>query len=292
MRKALLLFYVVTFYVFAEMAWWGYLLIKAEPDRKLMVLGEGSVFLFLVCIGIIQIHKTLSRQETLSHQQKNFLLSVTHELKSPLASIKLSLQTILKRVLTADQQQSLLDNSLKDIERLDDLVENMLLATKIENSSYSFPKDKFNLSELVEKVVERLQVHACNSQTIKCSVSPNIYLIGDAFAMNSVLINLIENAVKYSPPCAEVQVSLDSTDGQIYLRVADQGKGIPDAEKNRIFDKFYRIGSEDTRQTKGTGLGLYIVKKVLETHQASILVVDNTPTGTIFEIHFTAQHDS
>ena len=98
MRKALLLFYVVTFYVFAEMAWWGYLLIKAEPDRKLMVLGEGSVFLFLVCIGIIQIHKTLSRQETFSHQQKNFLLSVTHELKSPLASIKLSLQTILKNI--------------------------------------------------------------------------------------------------------------------------------------------------------------------------------------------------
>ena len=95
MRKALLLFYLVTFYVFAEMAWWGYLLIKAEPDRKLMVLGEGAVFLFLVCIGIIQIHKTLSRQEKLAHQQKNFLLSVTHELKSPLASIKLSLQTIL-----------------------------------------------------------------------------------------------------------------------------------------------------------------------------------------------------
>jgi K+-sensing histidine kinase KdpD len=110
--------------------------------------------------------------------------------------------------------------------------------------------------------------------------------------MNSVLINLIENAVKYSPACAEVLVSLESANGQICMRVADQGKGIPDAEKNRIFEKFYRIGSEDTRQTKGTGLGLYIVKKVLETHQASIQVVDNTPTGTIFEITFNQPYDT
>lgn len=292
MRRALILFYLITLYAFAEMMWWGYLLIKAEPNRQAMVLGEAAVFLFLLVIGIIQIQKTLNRKDKLAHQQKNFLLSVTHELKSPLASIKLYLQTILKRELDAEQQKAFISNCLKDIERLDDLVENMLLATKIENKSYSFPQDEFNFSELVEKVVDRLQVHSCSSQTIKACVTPNLYIKGDRFSVTSVLTNLIENAVKYSPSCAVVYVSLADLGDQILMEVIDHGPGIPDAEKTRIFEKFYRIGNEDTRQTKGTGLGLYIVKKVLEMHQAQIKVSDNQPTGTKFEITFNKTHGS
>ncbi len=290
MRKAFILFYIITLYVFAEMAWWGFLLIKAEPDRRAMVLGEGAVFLFLVVLGIFQMHKTLSRKEKLHHQQKNFLLSVTHELKSPLASIKLYLQTILKRDLDEEQRKSFINNSLKDIERLDDLVENMLLASKIENRSYSFPQTEFNFSELLTKVVDRLQVHSCSSQTIKACVTPNLYVKGDQIAITSVISNLIENAIKYSPACAEVLVSLVPQGDQILLEVADHGPGIPDGEKTRIFEKFYRIGNEDTRQTKGTGLGLYIVKKVLEMHQAQVSVSDNLPVGTKFEITFKQTH--
>ena len=292
MRRALIIFYLITLYLFAEMTWWGYLLIKAQPDRKGMVLGEGAVFLLLMALGMFQIHKSLTKKEKLERQQRNFLMSVTHELKSPLASIKLYLQTILKRDLDHEQQKGFISNSLKDIERLDDLVENMLLATKIENRSYTFPQDEFNFSELVEKVVDRLQVHSCNSQTIKACVPPELFIRGDRFAMTSVLTNLIENAIKYSPSCAEVYVTLIEKEGQIVMEVVDHGPGIPDAEKSRIFDKFYRIGNEDTRQTKGTGLGLYIVKKVLDMHQASIAVKDNHPTGTKFEITFNSTHGS
>lgn len=290
MRKAFILFYLITFYVFAEMAWWGFLLIKAEPNRKTMVLGEGAVFLFLLVLGIFQMHKTLSRKEKLHHQQKNFLLSVTHELKSPLASIKLYLQTILKRDLDAEQRKSFITNSLKDIERLDDLVENMLLASKIENRSYTFPQAEFNFSELLTKVVDRLQVQSCNSQTIKACITPDLYIKGDQIAITSVISNLIENAIKYSPDCAVVLVSLVSQGDQILLEVADYGPGIPDGEKSRIFEKFYRIGNENTRQTKGTGLGLYIVKKVLAMHQAQVKVSDNLPVGTKFEITFNNTH--
>ncbi|MFM6976550.1 MAG: sensor histidine kinase [Sphingobacteriaceae bacterium] len=290
MRRAFIIFYLITLYAFAEMMWWGWLLMKAEPDRKGMVLGEAAVFLCLLLIGTFQIRKALRRNEKLQHQQKNFLLSVTHELKSPLASIKLYLQTILKRELDAAQQKAFLANSLKDIERLDDLVENMLLATKIENRSYTFPQDEFNLSELVDKVVDRLQVHSCSSQTIKACITPHMYIKGDQFSITSVITNLIENAIKYSPSCAELHVSLVPKGEQILLEVADHGPGIPDAEKTRIFEKFYRIGNEDTRQTKGTGLGLYIVKKVLEMHQAQVKVSDNQPNGTKFEITFNSTH--
>ena len=214
------------------------------------------------------------------------MLSVTHELKSPLASIKLYLQTILKRDLDHERQQYFIQNSLKDVERLDDLVENMLIATKIENNSYSFPKELFDLSDLIKKVVDRLQGHVCHSQISMRGVENNISLAGDQFALSSVVSNLIENAIKYAPSCAEVRLKLYKSKGHVYFEVADQGVGIEDDEKSRIFDKFYRVGSEQTRKTKGTGLGLYIVKQVLDKHHAKITVKDNHPNGTIFEIIF------
>lgn len=284
----MVIFYCLIIYAIFQLIWWGRLLLIANPNSKGMVLGETAVFLFIFFVGAYYLQKAIDQERKLHHQQKNFLLSVTHELKSPLASIKLYLQTILKRELDPAQQKSFITNSLKDIERLDDLVENMLLATKIESNSYTFPKESFNLSELVNSVAGRLQIHTCSSQIIKLSVQQGISIVGDKFALTSVVTNLIENAVKYSPPCAEVHVSLRRSDGQIQFIVADSGIGINDQEKSRIFDKFYRVGSEDTRKTKGTGLGLFIVKQVLDKHQASIKVKNNQPSGTIFEVTFNA----
>lgn len=292
MRKPLLIFYCLIIYAFAELVWWGILLIQAQPGRKGMILGEASVFILVFLTGAYYLQRALKKERTLHDQQKNFLLSVTHELKSPLASIKLYLQTIMKRDLDRSQIKSFLTNSLKDIERLDDLVENMLIASKIENKSYSFPKEKFNFSDLIEKVADRLQVHTCSSQIIKTSVEPGIYLNGDRFALTSVVTNLIENAVKYSPPCSEIDVHLKKLPGAVCFSVADKGIGIKDEEKLQIFDKFYRVGSEETRKTKGTGLGLYIVKQVLNNHQAHIKVKNNHPTGTIFEVTFNSNYGS
>jgi len=284
----MVIFYCLIIYAIFQLIWWGRLLLIANPNSKGMVLGETAVFLFIFFVGAYYLQKAIDQERKLHHRQKNFLLSVTHELKSPLASIKLYLQTILKRELDPAQQKSFLTNSLKDIERLDDLVENMLLATKIESNLYTFPKENFNLSELVNSVAGRLQVHTCSSQIIRLSVQQGIMLEGDKFALTSVVTNLIENAVKYSPPCAEVNVSLKRSNGQIQFIVADSGIGINDQEKSRIFEKFYRVGSEDTRKTKGTGLGLFIVKQVLDKHQASIKVKNNQPSGTIFEVTFNA----
>lgn len=284
----MVIFYCLIIYAIFQLIWWGRLLLIANPNSKGMVLGETAVFLFIFFVGAYYLQKAIDQERKLHHRQKNFLLSVTHELKSPLASIKLYLQTILKRELDPAQQKSFLTNSLKDIERLDDLVENMLLATKIESNLYTFPKENFNFSELVNSVAGRLQVHTCSSQIIKLSVQQGIMLEGDKFALTSVVTNLIENAVKYSPPCAEVHVNLKRSNGQIQFIVADSGIGINDQEKSRIFEKFYRVGSEDTRKTKGTGLGLFIVKQVLDKHQASIKVKNNQPSGTIFEVTFNA----
>ena len=291
MRKSLFIFYFLIIYAFAELVWWGIMLLNALPNRKGMILGEGAVFILIFFVGAWYLHKTLKKERTLQTRQTNFLLSVTHELKSPLAAIKLYLETILKRDLEREQIRTFLKNSLKDIERLDDLVENMLIASKIENKSYTFPKENFDLSQLIEKISERLQIHTCSTQTIKTNIEPGIYITGDKFALTSVVTNLIENAVKYSPPCSQIGVTLVKNNGNICLSVADNGIGIKDEEKLRIFDKFYRVGSEETRRTKGTGLGLYIVKETLNNHHAHIKVRNNHPTGAIFEVTFN-QHGS
>ncbi|WP_214071292.1 ATP-binding protein [Mucilaginibacter sp. dw_454] len=288
MKRSFVIFYALITYALAELVWWGYMLVKYQPDRIGMIMGEGMVFIFVFAVGAVYLHKSFRREKRLQEQKKNFLLSVTHELKSPLASIKLLLQTIQKRDLNKAQILDFIDKSLLDIERLDDMVENMLLASKIENSSYTFPKAHFSLSVLVDSIVNRLQITKCdgNQQIINAEIEPKIEIDGDKFALTSVVTNLVENAIKYSKPCETVDVKLFSKDNKVYLQVADHGIGIADEEKPRIFERFYRVGSEDTRNTKGTGLGLYIVKQVLDKHEASIRVKDNRPVGSIFEVVF------
>jgi signal transduction histidine kinase len=289
MKKPFLIFYALITYAVAELIWWGYMLVKLQPHKLAMIMGEGIMFGGVFVIGAYNLHKSLNRQTRLQEQKKNFLMSVTHELKSPLASIKLYLETIQKRDLNKQQIKDFIGKSLLDVERLNDMVENMLLATRIENHSYTFPKDRFNFSALVDNVVNRLQINKCdfNQQLINAEIEPRVELTGDRFALTSVVTNLIENAVKYSGPCEVVNVRVYRKNHHVHLEVADHGIGIPDTEKGRIFDKFYRVGSEDTRNTKGTGLGLYIVKEVLDKHQASIHVKDNKPAGSIFEVVFT-----
>ncbi|MES2378618.1 MAG: HAMP domain-containing sensor histidine kinase [Bacteroidota bacterium] len=288
MKRSLVIFYALIIYAVTQLVWWGYQLVNLQHNKLGMILSEGSMFVIVLSFGAYYLHRSINRERKLQEQKKNFLLSVTHELKSPLASIKLLLQTIQKRDLTKAQIADFIGKSLLDIERLDDMVENMLLASKIDNRSYSFPKANFSLSVLVDSIVNRLQLTKCdgNMKIINAEIEPKIEFTGDKFALTSVVTNLVENAIKYSGPCEPVDVKLFQKDGKIHLQVADHGIGIADAEKSRIFDRFYRVGSEDTRNTKGTGLGLFIVKQVLDKHEASIRVKDNRPVGSIFEVVF------
>ncbi|GAB2694234.1 hypothetical protein GCM10027037_17170 [Mucilaginibacter koreensis] len=290
MKRPFVIFYALMIYSIAELLWWGYMLVTLQPARTGMILGEGLMFITVILVGAYQFHRAINKERTLHAQKKNFLLSVTHELKSPLASIKLYLETIQKRTtLTREQTHDFIGKCLLDVDRLNDMVENMLLASKIENHSYNFPKQEFNLSVLVDGIVNRLQINKCDlqQQLINAEIEPKIQITGDKFALTSVITNLIENAVKYSKPCETVEVKLYSKNNKICFQVADHGIGIADEEKSRIFERFYRVGSEETRNTKGTGLGLYIVKQVLDKHQASIQVRDNEPTGSVFEVVFS-----
>jgi signal transduction histidine kinase len=288
MKRPFIIFYALIIYTLTELIWWGYMLVRLQPDRTGMILGEGSMFIGIIVVGALLFHKSLNKERRLVEQKKNFLLSVTHELKSPLAAIKLYLETIQKRSLTKEQVTDFVGKCLLDVDRLNDMVENMLLAAKIENQSYSFPKQQFDLSILVDGIVNRLQINKCDltQQLINAEIESKVEVTGDKFALTAVVTNLLENAIKYSSPCDTVEVKLYTKAGKVHLEVADHGIGIADEEKSRIFDRFYRVGSEETRNTKGTGLGLYIVKHVLDKHQAIINVRDNRPAGSVFEVIF------
>ncbi len=285
-KKPIYIFYFLLIYALAELFWWGYLLVDSQPDRLAMIAGEGSTFLVILLVGAYFFQRTIKREKDIHRQQRNFLLSVTHELKSPLASVKLYLQTILKRDLDKEKRDQFLKSSIDDIGRLDDLVENMLLATRIENKSYAFPKEIFNFSDLVDSIIERIRINTEDKRVIIQNLENEVLIKGDRFSLGSLVNNLIENAVKYSDADSKIEINLSTISDKITLSVIDEGCGISESDRPKIFDKFYRAGSEMTRKTKGTGLGLFIVKQVALHHDAEVNVFSNQPKGTIFEIQF------
>lgn len=254
--------------------------------RWVMISGEGIVFMGVLLLGIFQIRKTFKREAELSQQQQNFLLSVTHELKSPIASTKLQLQTLQKHELNREKQKEILANAINDTDRLNNLVENMLLAAKIENNVYLLHKENYNLSEYITEGMNQTIQSFQYKQKVELNIEPNIYMDIDRTNFPSIILNLFENAVKYSPEDSTIVVSLKKQNQKIILSVADQGTGISDKEKETIFQRFYRSGNEETRKTKGTGLGLYIVDYLVKQHNGTITVKNNTPKGSIFEIIF------
>ena len=259
---------------------------KDLNKRWIMVASEGAVFFALLLIGINQTRKAFKKEFLLSRQQKNFLLSITHEFKSPLAAIKLSLQTIRKHSLDAQKRQELIDQSLRETERIQNLIENALTAAQLDNKSIELNRVEFNLTELIQEIIVSKSGQAKTDHPISHQLADNVYLFGDPLAIHSAIINLIENAEKYAPANSGISIELIERDKHIILRILDEGPGIPADEKEKVFQKFYRVENEETRRFKGTGLGLYIVQNIVGLHRGKIFIKSNKPTGTIFEVVF------
>ena len=319
-KNPFLLFYLVFGYIIVFSLWWGYLLVaknetafseRMELDRisyktkqqsilyldsegylklaskykrqRVMILTEGIVFLVLQILGLWQVRRIFAREMELAAQQRNFLHSITHELKSPLSSVKITFQTLMKRVLEPEQKDKILNNAMSDVIRLESLVDNILFAAKIERDTHGFSNEELNLSEIVQTVAQKFMVNKRNIK-VHTAISEGIYYSTDLLGFTSVVMNLMENAIKYSPEGTSVSILLAETVDKVTIEVRDQGYGIADDEKEKVFDKFYRIGSEDTRKTKGTGLGLFIVKRFVEIYKGKIIVKNNQPMGSIFTL--------
>jgi len=258
---------------------------EIEKRKTSQYTGEGSVFFLLIIAGAAFIYNAVRRQFKANEQQNNFMMAITHELKTPIAVTKLNLETLQKRKLEESQQLRLIQNTIQEANRLNSLCNNMLLASQIEAGGYSITREEIDFSDVVRNCVHDFSIRF-PQRNLQDSITNEIYLEGDFLLLQMAINNLIDNAVKYSPKDAIVTISLFSEGKQIKLSVKDEGKGIADSEKKKVFDKFYRVGNKATKGAKGTGLGLYLTKKIAQQHNANISVTDNTPTGTNFTISF------
>lgn len=260
-------------------------ILELQDRKTAQYLGEGSTFFVMILFGAVYVYRSTRRQLRLSRQEQNFMMAVTHELKTPIAVTRLNLETLQKRKLTPEQQEKLLTNTLFEADRLNTLCNNILFAAQLEGGAYKADQQKIDMSSLVQECIETFQVHF-PQRHINLKVTEGIYLFGEEMLLQMLINNLVDNALKYSPKTTEISVQLYTTNSKIEFQVADQGTGISDEEKKNVFKKFYRAFDENTRSTKGTGLGLYLCKKIIESHHGEIGIIDNRPTGSIFTATF------
>ena len=316
-KRTSLIFFVLVGYIVLQFLWWEILLVKqsdaiislkqniaalSSTDDKIilrdvetlqhkktnqlyMIVGEGTVFLLMLLFGVYQVRKSIKKETELADQKSNFILSVSHELKTPIAATKLQLQTLLKHDLEREKQKELLNNALNETSRLHKLVDNVLMANQIDNNHLIANKENLDLSSLTEQTVKRYFMDFIENHQLQLQIEKDVTYFGDKELLSSIIINLIENAIKYSTELANIKVLLKSVNSKIILEIQDLGCGIAEKEKEIVFQKFFRSGDENTRKTKGTGIGLYIVKSICDIHQIKINILNNTPKGSVFQLH-------
>lgn len=312
-------FWVLVVYILAALAWW-YIELDQQNDLMLQYktatlhrtgnnteaalasiqdehqrnakqyIGEGLTFFIFILLGGIFLYIAVRRQIRYHLQQRNFMMAVTHELKTPIAVTKLSLETLKRHQLDEDKKNKIIHQAINETERLDTLCNNILLSSQLDAGGYQLSKNNFDISALVNNIVDAYAIRY-PERSFQHKIEKGLHCVGDEFLIRIAINNIIGNAVKYTSAHTPVEITCASLDGGIEVLVKDQGEGIPDQMKSKIFEKFYRLEDERTRKAKGTGLGLYLSTKIIQDHGGSMFVRDNTPKGSIFVIRLPQSPD-
>ena len=294
-NRTLIIFYILIFYVILQFLWWGFHIIdlseQIDTDKSginstiRMIIGEAAVFILIILIGAYYVIRSYYNELALFKKEKNFALSVTHELKTPIATSKLFAQTLLKRSNLGEiQRKESLEKIIEEQNRLNALVEKILLASSIDDMKSQIQKKPVYIRKTIDSILTQIREthHVIND------IEKDLTINGDEFYLISLFQNLIDNALKYAEKNTTVTISSVRQQSGILIQVADEGIGIKNEFKELIFERFFRIGDEETRDTKGTGLGLFLVKEIVKLHDGEITCRDNSPKGTIFEIKFNS----
>lgn len=244
-------------------------------------ISEGATFLIIIILGSILVYNAVQKQLQLNQQQQNFIMAVSHELKTPITISQLNLQTLQRHSLAPQAQQQLLTSTVAEMHRLNELVTNILVTSQVETKNFVPQKETIALQKLVQQVVTNLQAQQ-EQRVINYTHNSQYIIQGDSLLLSLAITNVLDNALKYSPTNTTVQVLLQHN----ILQVIDTGSGISKVHANNVFNKFYRIGNESIRNTKGTGLGLYLTRKILQNHNSTITLTNNEPNGCIFTLQF------
>ncbi|MBL8185751.1 MAG: HAMP domain-containing histidine kinase [Blastocatellia bacterium] len=242
--------------------------------RQVALLILGIVFFALIITGLILNTVFLVREIRRSEQHDAFLNSVTHELKTPIASIKLYLETLKSREVTKEKQLEFYDIMLSDADRLLNTVEQVLQAGRLREKRLQYDVTEIDIQEVIRNAISAVLSRYNLSPGVFRYYGPDEHLpvLGDYRELETAFINLFDNAVKYSAgePNVSVRVRRMDMKDRVAIRIRDNGVGIPDADLKRIFKRFYRSTTPLVKETKGTGLGLFIVRSIIENHGGSI----------------------
>ncbi len=263
-----------------------------QLSRSNKILEEGYswtpfiflIFLFIITIvGLSLIFVYYQKSQNLYRLQENFISNFTHELKTPVASIKLYLETFKKRDLKRDQQLEFIDFMLRDTDRLHKNIEQILQTSKVEGKKEVFEMEDLEINSFIKEFLERSR-HLFNGiVSFESKESQSIYSRVNKELFESALLNLISNGLKYNDSNSpEVVIKIEASYGTYKIIIADNGIGIDKKNLRKVFKKFYRVSNKQ----KGTGLGLYLVKQIVEIHKGKI-DVESGKEGTQFIIELT-----
>jgi signal transduction histidine kinase len=291
-KKNLILFLSLAFVVLAQAVWWIVFMAqlvdekvklamqfgadqsfidnlnRQEVSRQIMVGLEGIFFLILILAGAWLIYSSLLKAEELKFHQQNFLMAVTHELKTPLASIRIYLQSLKSPKISDETKDGIIPKMTPEITRLEKLVENILNAGRFERSGYHLRRETINLSNTVRYQIENLKKMPTKSELrIEEDIVPNVNYYGDQQALGQALDAILENGLKYNVNGIVIlKISLATKGKFILLTVSDNGIGLEKKDTSRIFNRFYRVGDEMSRSYSGTGLGLFLAREIVRQH--------------------------
>ena len=260
---------------------------KVHPGLFWAMLATGTVLLGGVLAGVIAYLTLTVKAFNLNRRQSNFIDSVTHELKSPIASLKLYLQTMTRHTVDQQQQAAFHRTMLEDVERLDALISHLLDAARLERG---IEEGAENELVRLDQLLAQCGVSACTRyklppETVRVE-SPPITLRSQLVQLEILFRNLIDNAVKYGGTPPHVLVRAEPLgEEQVSVKITDNGAGIPANQRRKVFGRFVRIGNELERSKPGTGLGLYLVRNITRAIGGSVRVRDREQTsGTEFEV--------
>ncbi|HEY1173125.1 MAG TPA: ATP-binding protein [Verrucomicrobiae bacterium] len=267
---------------------WKHTAYQAKQDQRIWTLG-GVIALAVVAalVGLISAWRTFQQQWQLSEMKSNFVSSVSHELRAPLASVRLMAESLERgKVPGEEKRQEYFQLIGRECRRLTALIENVLDFARMDQGRKQYQMEPTDVVMLMQHTVKGMEAYAAERKvTLKLAIEGEVpEMEMDGQAMQQAMINLIDNAVKYSPENKEVRVSMEFDGKFLCVGVRDEGPGIPRWERERIFERFYRSGQELRRETQGVGIGLSIVKHVVEAHEGSVTVAETKSPGSFFVI--------
>tara|TARA_B110000285_G_scaffold235061_1_gene314502 strand:+ start:2539 stop:3480 length:942 start_codon:yes stop_codon:yes gene_type:complete len=284
-------------YILLQFSWWAWLLVSLQaeniaiahghlPELRVrsteMILGEGFFFLLLLALGFRVIWISIRRDHERARRERHFLLAVTHELKTPIAAVRLALDTLQKHRVDAETSEELLNEAQIGTQRLEQRVENILQSNRI-GFGKNLNSESYDAEEVIAEAVQRHLIGPFRQReiTIVHEGSPQGLLQGDADALLLAWGNLIENGLKYSPASESLHIRLKWKDNALLCQFDDGGTGIPTSMRKHVLEQFKRVEHPGQKDIEGTGLGLYLAHQIIQMHRGRLTIESSQRGGCL-----------